>query len=168
MNSDAITRTAFRVEAITRAVRLGAGGRELAIEETLAAGGMGTVAAAEQASLRRPVAVKRAHPDHPRHTAALLVEPEPSAALQHPNVVPIYDVGAGADGRRRDGRLAAGRHRRDARLLAGRPPFARGGLEATILAMLDGDGGATPQGVPAERPAPSSAWSTPHARSTVT
>ncbi|MFW6051949.1 MAG: serine/threonine-protein kinase [Myxococcota bacterium] len=66
----------------------------LRLERTLGEGGMGVVHLAEQLALGRKVAVKTLRPEH-RDDAAkleLLREAWVTGALEHPNVVPVYDV----------------------------------------------------------------------------
>jgi predicted Ser/Thr protein kinase len=61
----------------------------------LATGGMGVVLVAEQASLKREVAVKIIKPElaHGRMLANFLAEARCNANLEHPNIVPVYDAG---------------------------------------------------------------------------
>jgi serine/threonine-protein kinase len=72
----------------------------LVIERTIGEGGMGVVQLAVQSSLGRKVAVKTLRGD--RRTAAttlrLLREAWVTGTLEHPNVVPIYDVALDTDG----------------------------------------------------------------------
>jgi predicted Ser/Thr protein kinase len=59
-------------------------------------GGMGTVYRAEQLSLGRIVAIKVIHADHtasPKFVARLRAEARVVAALSHPNILQVYDVG---------------------------------------------------------------------------
>ncbi len=59
-------------------------------------GGMGVVYDAQETNLDRPVALKILHPSVVATEAAtqrLRVEAETAARLQHPNIVPIYEVG---------------------------------------------------------------------------
>ncbi|MBL4687537.1 MAG: tetratricopeptide repeat protein, partial [Nannocystaceae bacterium] len=67
--------------------------------ENLGEGGMGVVVAAFDPALERRVALKLVRPSSDDHAAAarhrifLLREAQALAALSHPNVVPVYDVG---------------------------------------------------------------------------
>jgi serine/threonine-protein kinase len=72
----------------------------LTVERTLGEGGMGVVRLAEQISLGRKVAVKTLR-DNARDRESmlkLLREAWITGALEHPNVVPVYDVGVDAHG----------------------------------------------------------------------
>jgi serine/threonine-protein kinase len=77
----------------------GLGGRDvtegLAVEGTLGQGGMGVVRLALQRSLGRHVAVKTLRDDSRSEQARLrlLREAWITGALEHPNVVPVYDLG---------------------------------------------------------------------------
>jgi serine/threonine protein kinase len=70
----------------------------------LGQGGMGEVWEARQISLCRTVALKRITPSRLRGTDADHVigefrhEAVLSAQLEHPNIVPVHDLGSGADG----------------------------------------------------------------------
>ena len=68
--------------------------------ETLGQGGMGIVRSGTQTSLDRNVAVKTLKPDHRGRGEALklLQEAWVTGSLEHPNIVPIYDVGLDGDG----------------------------------------------------------------------
>ena len=64
----------------------------LHIEKPLGRGGMGTVFQAQQYTPKRSVAVKRLH-DHNQHLkAALIREAMIGGALEHPSIIPIYEV----------------------------------------------------------------------------
>ena len=66
------------------------------IEAPIARGGFGAVYRAVQLSLDRPVALKLLAPhlaDNPEFVARFLREAKVAAALHHPNLVAIYDVG---------------------------------------------------------------------------
>ncbi len=66
------------------------------IESMIGRGGMGVVYRAFDVSLERPVALKLIAPelaDDERFRARFLREPKLAAALDHPNVIPIYEAG---------------------------------------------------------------------------
>ncbi|MFT5327765.1 MAG: hypothetical protein ACI8P0_005659, partial [Planctomycetaceae bacterium] len=66
------------------------------IEELLGEGGMGAVYAARQKSMDRPVAIKVLKPRAARLASsqdAFVSEAVITGRLDHPNIVPIYDVG---------------------------------------------------------------------------
>jgi eukaryotic-like serine/threonine-protein kinase len=67
-----------------------------------ARGGLGEVFLATDSELNRTVALKRlreGHADNPRSQARFLVEAEVTGGLEHPGIVPVYGLGADADGR---------------------------------------------------------------------
>src|SRR5262249_34999761 len=69
--------------------------------ERLGAGGMGIVYAATQVALERTVAVKVLRPELRADEGVLaefLAEALVAADLDHPNTVPVYDIGTTADG----------------------------------------------------------------------
>ena len=70
----------------------------LIVHDTIGAGGMGTVDAATQRSLGREVAVKTTLPEQPQLAASLVSEATITGRLQHPNVVPVYDLARSDDG----------------------------------------------------------------------
>ena len=71
-----------------------------AIGEELGRGGVGRILAADDALIGRTVAVKVLHDAHaPEATLRRFVrEAQVTAQLEHPNVVPVYDIGALPDG----------------------------------------------------------------------
>jgi serine/threonine protein kinase len=67
----------------------------------LGRGGFGTVYLAQDDDLRRPVAIKVPNPERvagPEDVAAYLAEAQVLAQLDHPHIVPVYDVGRTDDG----------------------------------------------------------------------
>lgn len=77
------------------------GAARLELAETLGSGGMGIVRLGEQVAMGRKVAVKTLRPEHTSDGAILKVLQEAwvTGYLEHPNVVPVYDIGLGDDGR---------------------------------------------------------------------
>jgi serine/threonine protein kinase len=80
--------------AVLARVSLGTGGG-LSLAHTLGEGGMGVVRLGTQLALGRDVAVKSLKPEarDARATLKLLREAWITGALEHPNVVPVYDLG---------------------------------------------------------------------------
>lgn len=72
----------------------------LDVEKTLGEGGMGIVRIATQRSLGRKVAVKTLKPAARNHetTLRLLREAWVTGTLEHPNIVPVYDLGLDESG----------------------------------------------------------------------
>src|SRR5262249_43447540 len=67
-----------------------------------ARGGLGEVFVAEDSELHRNVALKEIQPDRaddPSCRARFVFEAEITGGLEHPGIVPVYDLGAYADGR---------------------------------------------------------------------
>ena len=65
------------------------------IEAVIGRGGMGVVYLAEQARLGRKVALKIVSPefsDDPKARARFLRESQMAAAIDHPNILPIYEA----------------------------------------------------------------------------
>jgi serine/threonine protein kinase len=87
------TRRPISVDVDGRGVVLGT--------EVIGRGGMGQVLAGTQSRVAREVAVKKLHPDH-KHDAharvALLQEAWLTGALEHPGIVPVYDIDVAAPG----------------------------------------------------------------------
>jgi len=73
---------------------------KLKIEGTLGKGGMGVVHLARQLSVGRPVALKSLRNSHQGDVEALklLREGWVTGAMEHPNVVPVHDIGLDAEG----------------------------------------------------------------------
>ncbi len=70
------------------------------VERLLGAGGFGLVFLAHDDQLQRPVAIKVPHRklvDRPEAAQAYLAEARTVANLDHPHIVPVYDVGSTAD-----------------------------------------------------------------------
>lgn len=82
-----------------RALGASVGGR-IDLHDTLGEGGMGVVHLATQATLGRHVAVKTLKPGVTSPEAALRILREAwvTGTLEHPNVVPVHDVGVDAEG----------------------------------------------------------------------
>src|SRR5262249_9639201 len=67
------------------------------VETILGQGGFGTTYLAYDGQLQRRVAIKIPHPDLvslPQEAAAYLDEARMAASLDHPNIVPVFDVGS--------------------------------------------------------------------------
>ncbi|HEY3818343.1 MAG TPA: bifunctional serine/threonine-protein kinase/formylglycine-generating enzyme family protein [Polyangiaceae bacterium] len=76
-------------------------GPRYAAQEMLGWGGVGHVTAARDRVIRRTVALKalkRAYASDPSVAARFVGEARITAQLEHPNIVPIYDLGATEDG----------------------------------------------------------------------
>ncbi|HTM20603.1 MAG TPA: serine/threonine-protein kinase, partial [Kofleriaceae bacterium] len=80
--------------------RLASGAASLQAVETIGQGGMGVVRLADQVALGRRVAVKTLRSDRRGDAAALdlLREAWVTGSLEHPNVVPVYDIGLDEQG----------------------------------------------------------------------
>src|SRR6516225_11922473 len=66
------------------------------IVRPLGQGGFGRVYLAHDDDLDRPVAIKLPNPEriaHPEDAEAFLIEARILARLDHPHIVPVYDVG---------------------------------------------------------------------------
>src|SRR5262245_27328835 len=71
------------------------------VERLLGSGGFGCVYLAHDDQLRRPVAVKVPRTDRfslPGYAKAYRAEARVLAQLDHPNIVPVHDVGETEDG----------------------------------------------------------------------
>ena len=73
-------------------------GERLRLGRTLGEGGMGLVRLAEQRVLHREVAVKTLKEHHELSIRKLLQEAWITGSLEHPNVVPVHDLGIDDDG----------------------------------------------------------------------
>jgi predicted Ser/Thr protein kinase len=62
-------------------------------------GGMGAVYRAHDRDLRRDVALKTPHDDRARSRLRLIEEAQLTGQLEHPNIVPIHELGVNKDGR---------------------------------------------------------------------
>lgn len=69
------------------------------LEEKLHEGGMGAVYRAFDRDIRRNVALKMSSGDNPRTHLRLIEEAQVTGQLEHPNIVPIHELGVNADGR---------------------------------------------------------------------
>lgn len=71
------------------------------ILDMLGQGGMGMVFSARQASLDREIAIKMIHPESSRDAEAInnfVAEAMVTSELDHPNIVPVHDMGGREDG----------------------------------------------------------------------
>jgi serine/threonine-protein kinase len=72
---------------------------QLVLGPVLGKGGMGIVHSARQPLLNRDVAIKQLLPGASENAgAALMREAQFMGSLEHPNIVPVHDLGAGAEG----------------------------------------------------------------------
>jgi eukaryotic-like serine/threonine-protein kinase len=74
--------------------------RRLDLGKTIGEGGMGIVRLGMQRALGREVAVKGLKPEHKTEPSAqkLVREAQITGRLEHPNVIPVYDIAEEADG----------------------------------------------------------------------
>lgn len=74
--------------------------QEFLLKNTLGEGGMGLVRIAQQNTIGREVAIKTLRPDRiePQYRLQLLREAWLTGSLEHPNIIPIYAVGADQEG----------------------------------------------------------------------
>jgi len=88
------------LEALLEGGRISRPSERLELHDVLGIGGMGVVHRGTQASLAREVAIKSVRPEmrSPDTTVKLLQEAWIGGRLQHPNIVPTYDIGVGAAG----------------------------------------------------------------------
>jgi len=90
------------LERLRQAAALpGFSGTRYTIQRELGSGGMGAVYLAEDTELERPVAVKVLHVEDgsPELADRILLEARAMAQLEHPNILPVYDVGRLPEGR---------------------------------------------------------------------
>jgi serine/threonine protein kinase len=100
-DADLVRRVTSRVRARLAAPGADAHSADYLLEERIGQGGMGCVYSATQLSLERTVAVKVLRPEfisdeHVR--GRFLLEALVAAELEHPNTLPVYEVGATTDG----------------------------------------------------------------------
>ena len=69
------------------------------VESEIGSGGMATVYLAEDLKHHRRVAIKVLHPSLTDFTERFIDEARIIAQLDHPNIVPIHDLGENQDGR---------------------------------------------------------------------
>ena len=70
-------------------------------QETIGRGGMGEIVLCVEQNTRREVAMKRMLPTaakHPRQRARFVAEAQVTAQLEHPNIVPVHELGRDAHG----------------------------------------------------------------------
>ena len=73
--------------------------QHLDVQKEIARGGMGVIFATKESATRRTVAMKVMYEERDTETAARFIEEaQVTAQLEHPNIVPIYDLGVGEDG----------------------------------------------------------------------
>jgi serine/threonine protein kinase len=78
-----------------------ADGPRYAEQETIGHGGMGEIVLCVEHNTRREVAMKRMLPTaakHPRQRARFVEEAQVTAQLEHPNIVPVHELGRDARG----------------------------------------------------------------------
>jgi eukaryotic-like serine/threonine-protein kinase len=73
-------------------------GERYVVEAEIARGGHATVLRAQDRKLRRQVAIKQLRNKRPRSEFRFMNEALLTARLQHPSIVPIFDVGSWPDG----------------------------------------------------------------------
>jgi tetratricopeptide (TPR) repeat protein len=91
------------IDALLKATVLSEESRYRATGTTLGIGGLGKVLESWDVTLGRSVALKEIlerHADSPKARDRFVREASLSARLEHPNIVPIYDIGRHSDGRR--------------------------------------------------------------------
>ena len=94
------TTVAHTGDAASLPVKLERLSERLELGTTIGQGGMAIVRGAKQTSLHREVAVKTLRADATDHASPrLLREAWITGALEHPNIVPVHDLGADERGR---------------------------------------------------------------------
>lgn len=78
---------------------LGSDTAELELIEEIGRGGMGVVYSARQHSMGREVAIKQANDQRPLAATALIYEATVTGGLEHPNIVPVHQIGRDPAGR---------------------------------------------------------------------
>ncbi len=89
-------------KAISQPGEAAAAPADFEVRSLLGEGGMGMVYEARQASVDRIIALKMIKPHlatHPQQRTKFLAEAAVTSDLDHPNIVPIHDLGAGPEGR---------------------------------------------------------------------
>jgi serine/threonine protein kinase len=92
---ESITISAEEAAVIARHLPLTDGKRQqLDVEKELARGGMGAVLQTRESATRRTVAMKvMLRPDDAKATLRFIEEAQVTAQLEHPNIVPVHDLG---------------------------------------------------------------------------
>ncbi len=101
-HTDLGSRIAVKSRALSDIDETGSDDTDFELIRVLGKGGMGTVYEARQTSVDRIIALKMMKPDLARSAkvrAKFLSEAVVTGDLDHPNIVPIYDVGVNDDGR---------------------------------------------------------------------
>ena len=75
------------------------GSERYEVLELLGRGGMGEVYLAYDQDIRRKVALKLVRTDHTQQAARFIEEAQVMGQLEHPNIVPVYDIGATKKGK---------------------------------------------------------------------
>jgi serine/threonine protein kinase len=100
-DNDGVASKAETIETLIATV-LPQHGERLAMHSQIASGGMASIHIAIDRGLERRVAVKLMHPDHQHSMLAVrsfVREAQITGQLDHPNIVPVHELGADADGR---------------------------------------------------------------------
>ena len=99
--SDAESTDALDIEYDEEVVQIGASLGRYQVTEKIAHGGMGVICRAVDVALNRNVAIKilrGCHRDCPRLKQRFIDEARVTGGLQHPGIVPIYEVGETREG----------------------------------------------------------------------